>query len=117
MRSVDSELPLKAVDFHILLTLTDGPLHGYGIVKGIEERSADGIRLEPGNLYRYVRRLVEAGMVEAAGRRPTREGSSERRRDYRITPFGRRVLAAEAERMRALLAMAASRVPLRGGSA
>ena len=117
MNSVDSELPLKAVDFHILLTLTDGPLHGYGIVKGIEERSAGGIRLEPGNLYRYVRRLVEVGMVEAAGRRPTGEGSSERRRDYRITPFGQRVLAADAERMRALLAMAASRVPLRDGPA
>jgi DNA-binding PadR family transcriptional regulator len=106
MKSVDSELPLKAVDFHILLTLTDGPLHGYGIVKGIEERSEGGIRLEPGNLYRYVRRLVEAGMVEAADRRSTGDESSERRRDYRITTFGRRVLTADAERMRALVALA-----------
>ena len=115
-RSVSSELPLKAVDFHILLTLAEGPLHGYGIVKGIEERSAGGIQLEPGNLYRYVRRLVEAGMVEASGRRSTGDDASERRRDYRITGYGRRVLAAEAERMRTLVEMAAARVPLRNGA-
>ena len=52
---VDAKLPLRPVDFHILLVLTDGELHGYGIVKEIEARSEGRIRLEPGNLYRYVR--------------------------------------------------------------
>ena len=64
-----SYLPLKAVDFHVLLVLTGHELHGYGIVKEIESRSGGRLRLEPGNLYRYIRRLVQEGMIEAAARR------------------------------------------------
>lgn len=105
-------LPLRPVDFHILLVLTDGELHGYGIVKRIEERSEGDIRLEPGNLYRYVKRLVEAGLVEPAQRRRSPQSADERRRYYRISPFGRRVLAAEAVRMRALVAAAEAKVAL-----
>ena len=96
----------------ILLVLTDGALHGYGIVKEIESRSDGRIRLEPGNLYRYVRRLVEGGMVERAGRKASAEASDERRRYYRVTPFGRRVLAADAMRMRTLVAAAEARITL-----
>lgn len=104
MTSLDQHLPLKAVDFHILLVLTDGDLHGYGMVKEIEERSGGTIRLEPGNLYRYIRRLVDEGMVAPAAR----EGvdGEERRRYYTVTPGGRRLLAAEAARMRSLVAAA-----------
>lgn len=108
----EAHLPLRPVDFHILLVLLDGELHGYGIVKEIELRSADRIRLEPGNLYRHVRRLVEAGMLAPAGRKASAETSDERRRYYRITPFGRRVLAAEAVRMRSLVAATEARVSL-----
>ena len=107
--SLEAHLPLKAVDFYILLVLGDGELHGYGIVKEIEERSDGAIRLEPGNLYRYVKRLVEHGMLEPAERRAvdgTRGAPSERRRYYRVTSFGRAVLAAEAVRMRGLVAAA-----------
>ena len=122
-RSLDAHLPLKPVDFHVLLVLTDGDLHGYGIVKEIEERTGGGIRLEPGNLYRYVRRLVDEGMVEPAERREvhdrgdrgapvadSRSGSSERRRYYRVTRYGREVLAAETMRMRALVAAVEARL-------
>ena len=111
-QDVHAALPLRPVDFHILLVLTDGALHGYGIVKEIESRSDGRIRLEPGNLYRYVRRLVEGGMVERAGRKASAEASDERRRYYRVTRFGRRVLAAEAMRMRKLVAAAEARITL-----
>ena len=101
-RSLDEYLPLKAIDFHILLVLTDrGPLHGYGMVGQIEERSDGRIRLEPGNLYRYIRRLVDGGLVEPT--EPRRLVGADRRRAYRVTTRGRRVLAAEVGRMRGLI--------------
>lgn len=99
---LDDHLPLKAVDFHILLVLTDrGAMHGYGMVREIEERSEGRVRLEPGNLYRYIRRLVDSGLVELAEPRRVVEG--DRRRDYRVTALGRRVLAADVGRMRGLI--------------
>lgn len=109
--SLHHHLPLRPVDFHILLVLTDGELHGYGMVKEIEERSAGRLRLEPGNLYRYLRRLVDQGWVEPAARKAA-DGTDERRRYYRVTELGRRVLAAEAARMRELVAAAEARVSL-----
>jgi DNA-binding PadR family transcriptional regulator len=111
-RDPEAHLPLRAVDFHILLVLADGELHGYGIVKEIEATSDCRIRLEPGNLYRYVRRLVEQGLIEPGGRRAAPHGGDERRRYYGMTPFGRSVLAAEALRMRALVAAAGAKVAL-----
>ena len=96
-------LPLKPIEVHILLVLADGDRHGYGIVKEIEVRSEGRIRLEPGNLYRHVRRLVDAGWVAPAERRATDDDTSPRRRRYyRITGAGRRILAAEGARMRRL---------------
>jgi DNA-binding PadR family transcriptional regulator len=109
----EAHLPLKAVDFHILLVLTDGDLHGYGIVKEIESRTDGGIRLEPGNLYRYIRRLADQGMLEPADRRTVSsvgQGGAERRRYYSVTGYGRDVLAAEASRMRSLVAAADARL-------
>lgn len=107
-----TSLPLRPVDFHILLVLTDGERHGYGIAKEIDARSEGRIRLEPGNLYRYLRRLVEGGLVEPAARRPSPDTADERRRYYRVTALGRRVLAADAARMRSLVAAAEARVTL-----
>ncbi|MEM7414541.1 MAG: helix-turn-helix transcriptional regulator [Gemmatimonadota bacterium] len=104
MTVVDDCLPLKPVDFHILWVLAEGELHGYGIVKEIETRSGGRIRLEPGNLYRYVRRLVTAGLVRPAERRPA--DGEERRRYYGVTADGKAVLAAEVARMRELAAAA-----------
>jgi len=103
---IEAHLPLKPVDFHILLVLAEGDLHGYGMVKAIESTSEGRVRLEPGNLYRFIRRLVDAGLVGAAGVRAAGGGDGERRRYYRITAQGRRVLAAEASRMRSLAAAA-----------
>lgn len=105
----ERHLPLKPIDFHILLVLTDGDLHGYGIVKEIEVRSEGRIRLEPGNLYRYIRRLVDEGMVEPSERRSAPD-ETERRRYYTVTPLGREVLADEVGRMRSLVLAAEARL-------
>ena len=99
-------LPLKAVDASILVVLAREPLHGYGLVKAIEEDSDGAVRLEPGNLYRYIRRLVDVGLVAKADRRATPESADERRQYYRITSDGMAVLAAETRRLRSLVAAA-----------
>lgn len=112
MRDPWEVLPLRPVDVHILLVLTDGELHGYGIVKEIETRSEGRVRLEPGNLYRHIRRLVEDDLVQPAARKAAAHAGDERRRYYCVTPFGRRVLAAEATRMRSLVTAAEARVDL-----
>lgn len=100
--------PLKPVHFQILRVLLDGELHGYAIAKRIAERTEGAIRMEPGNLYRFIRGLVDDGLVRRAESPPAGDGSSSRtsgkqRRAYRITPSGRRALARDVTRMRALV--------------
>lgn len=99
-----SLLPLRPVEFLLLVALAESELHGYALTKEITERSHGLIRLEPGNLYRVIKRLAEDGLVEAAGRRDAADAGAERRLYYRITALGRRVASAEASRLRALLA-------------
>jgi len=88
--------PLKPADFHILLALASGPRHGYGIMKEADRESGGGVRLEIGSLYRLLGRLLDAGLIEDAD-------GDERRRYYRITRLGRRVLKSEAERLAGLV--------------
>lgn len=83
---------LKTTEFYILLALAEGPLHGYGIMKRAERESAGGVRLEIGSLYRLLARLVDGGLIEEAE-------ADERRKYYRMTRLGKRVLRAEAARM------------------
>jgi DNA-binding PadR family transcriptional regulator len=83
---------LKSADFHILLVLAEGPRHGYGIMKDVERESGGGVRLEIGSLYRLLGRLLDSGLIEDAD-------GDERRRYYRITRLGRRVLKTEAGRL------------------
>jgi len=99
-------LPLKPVDFLVLLVLERGQRHGYGIVQDVEAETEGAVRLVPGNLYAVLHRLLEAGLLEEA---PRRRGEDERRRNYRLTGLGRRTLSAEAERMRELVRLAESR--------
>jgi DNA-binding PadR family transcriptional regulator len=103
---VEQMLPLKPVDFLVLLVLERGERHGYGIVQDVEVETEGSVRLVPGNLYAVLHRLMEAGLLEEA---PRREEEDERRRNYRLTGRGRQVLAAEAERMRELVRLAESR--------
>ena len=100
--------PLKPVEFHVLLVLTDAPLHGYGIVKAIGEATGGRLRVEPGNLYRHIRRLEERGLV--APEVDVEDGADERRNYYRITPEGRRALTNDASRMRSLVAAVEARL-------
>lgn len=91
--------PLKPDLFHILLALSEEDLYGYGIMKAVEENTGGRIRLEPSPLYRRLKRFLESGIVvEGEGGFGTGTGDP-RRRYYRLTSFGRRVLAAEAARM------------------
>lgn len=104
-----SLLPLKPVELLILTMLTAGERHGYGIRQDIIEHTDGAVRLEAGNLYRSIRRLLAEGLVEDAGRRLAADLDDERRRYYRLTAFGRRVLAAEMLRLRALVRLAEQR--------
>ena len=93
-------LPLKPETFHILLVLERGPLHGYGIIKDVEEETEGQIQLEPSPLYRRLKRLLDGGILNQTA--PTSPTTDERRLYYALTDFGRRVLEAEAARITAL---------------
>jgi DNA-binding PadR family transcriptional regulator len=101
--------PLKPVELLILTMLTAGERHGYGIRQDIIDHTDGAMRLEAGNLYRSIRRLLDEGLVESSERRRAVEPDDERRRYYRLTTVGRRVLAAEMMRLRALVRLAETR--------
>ena len=101
-------LPLRSVDFLVLLMLAPGERHGYGIMQDVLAHTEGGMELEAGSLYRTIRRLAHEKLLEEAARRPAAELADERRRYYRLTTFGRRVVAAEAARLRALVRLAES---------
>jgi DNA-binding PadR family transcriptional regulator len=101
-------LPLRSVDFLVLLMLGQGERHGYGIMQDVLEHTGGGIELEAGSLYRTIRRLSDEKLLEEAARRPAPDLDDERRRYYRLTQFGRRVVSAEAARLRALVRLAES---------
>ena len=99
-------LPLRSVDFLVLLMLARGERHGYGIMQDVLSYTDGRTELEAGSLYRTIRRLADEKLLEEAARRPAAESDDERRRYYRLTPFGRRVVAAEAARLRTLVRLA-----------
>jgi DNA-binding PadR family transcriptional regulator len=90
-------LPLAPRDLLILSVLAAGALHGYGIIKAVEERSESGVLLDPANLYRCLRRMLADGWIDEV------EGGAERRRTYRITGKGRTILRSEVARLQRLL--------------
>lgn len=108
-RDADTLLPLKPVIFQVLLTLADGERHGYGIVQDIAQRTAARMRLEPGNLYRSLKEMLDLGLIEESERRPAPDRDDERRRYYRITRFGQMAAAAEATRLQELVSEARAR--------
>ena len=108
-------LPLKPQDFHILFVLLDGERHGYGMVKEIDRQTNGQVRLEAGNLYRSVRRLIKQGLIAESDRRPAPESDDERRRYYTVTEFGRQVVFAETDRMRSVVAAAEARLAVSDG--
>ena len=89
--------PLKSVEFLVLAVLRDESMHGYGLVQQISDRTDGRIALRPGDLYRVPYRMSERALVARADQHKTSESGDERRTYYRITPKGRKTLAAEAE--------------------
>src|ERR1700680_4446644 len=104
----ESLLPLSPATFHILLALTGGERHGYGIMQETTLRSNGNVNLGPGTLYRTLRRLLTDGLIEESDERPVPELDDERRHYYRLTPFGLQVARAEAQRLAALVRIAQS---------
>jgi DNA-binding PadR family transcriptional regulator len=92
-------LPLTPAVFHILLALADGEKHGYAIMQEVGVLTDGQIRLGPGTLYGSIKRLLSQGLIEESDERPDAELDDERRRYYRLTDFGQRVVTAEAERL------------------
>jgi DNA-binding MarR family transcriptional regulator len=93
-------LPLTPAAFEILLALGDGERHGYQIMRSVDERTEGALTLHAGTLYRALARLLESGLIAELQERPDPEHDDERRRYYRLTPFGIQVTRAEAEKPR-----------------
>lgn len=101
--SIDA-LPLTPAVFLILLALSGGERHGYGIIQDVEQLTDGQLRLSPGTLYGAINRMLQSSWIEeSATRRPQED---ERRRYYRLTDLGRRVARAEAERLARLVQVA-----------
>ena len=101
-RGIDQHLPLRRVEFHILLSLLPGERHGYGIIQDIEARGETTVP-DVGTMYRALPRMVESGLIEAVVRRALPEAREERRNYYRVTEKGLRVAGAEARRLETLM--------------
>jgi DNA-binding PadR family transcriptional regulator len=102
-RDPASFLPLKPVELQLLLVLAEGEHHGYALVQAIAERTEGVVQLEPGNLYRIIKRLLADELVDESDHRPAPDLDDERRRYYRLTSLGARVVVAETQRLRALV--------------
>jgi len=110
----DEHLPLTPAVSHILLALADGEKHGYAIMREVEELSDGTITMGPGTLYGSIKRMLGAGLIEETEDRPDPELDDQRRRYYRLTGLGERVLSAEMTRLEAMVeAAAAKKVVLR----
>jgi len=105
-RAVDAFLPLTPPLLHTLVALADGDKHGYAILKEIARRTDGAVRLSAGTLYALVRRATADGLIVESDERPDPALDDERRRYYRLTPLGRRVAAAEIDRMESIVEMA-----------
>lgn len=92
-------IPLPPLEFHVLLVLMDGDLHGYGIAKEIERRDASLGRIFPTNLYRRLRDMAERGLVDHLDAPP----NGDSKRLFQVTKFGRLVARAEARRLENLV--------------
>src|SRR5215213_11650566 len=103
-REIDAMLPLAPAFFHILIALGDKDRHGYSIMQDVAERTGGQVRMSPGTLYGSIKRMLAEGLIEELTTGAA--GADERRRFYRITKFGRHVVAAEAERLMSLLSQA-----------
>jgi DNA-binding PadR family transcriptional regulator len=99
-------LPLTPAVFHIMLALATQERHGYSIMREVEAYTEGSLRLGTTTLYRSIKQMLAARLIEEAEARPDPELDDERRRYYRLTPFGRQVLQAESARLAKLVSLA-----------
>jgi len=92
-------LPLTPAVFNILLALADGEKHGYGIMQEVETNTKGQVLMGPGTLYGSIKRMLQAGLIEESDERADPEMDDQRRKYYKLTNLGRRVLSMEAERL------------------
>jgi len=97
---------LTPAAFHILLALADGENHGYAIMREVSEHTHGKMRLGPGTLYGTIKRMLADGWIEESDERPDPELDDERRRYYRLTGVGMKLVRAEAERLEQLVNVA-----------
>src|SRR5687768_7657841 len=103
---IDHFLPLTPAIAHILLAVADADRHGYGIMQEVARLTDNSVRMGPGTLYGTIKRMLASRLIEEADERPDPSLDDERRRYYRLTPLGRRALAAESARVATLLTAA-----------
>jgi DNA-binding PadR family transcriptional regulator len=96
-------LPLPPATFHILMAMAEEDRHGYAIIQDVAARTGGELKLSAGTLYRSIQRMLEQGLITETQERPAPELDDERRRYYRISPFGAAVAKAEATRMAKLV--------------
>jgi DNA-binding PadR family transcriptional regulator len=106
--------PLPSAAFQIMLALADGDLHGYAIMRQVEEQTGGRLRLGPGTLYGSIQTLLGGKLIEEVDQPENIEVRSERRRYYRLTAGGRKLARSEAEKMADVLRVARARKILRG---
>ncbi len=106
--------PLPSAAFQILLSLADEDLHGYGIMRQVEEQTDGQLRLGPGTLYGSIQSLLEENLIEEVSRRDEVKPGQERRRYYRLTTNGRKLARSEADRLAGMLRVARAKKILRG---
>jgi DNA-binding PadR family transcriptional regulator len=108
-KTPETFLPLRPHWFHVMLCLAGQEQHGYGIMQEVLVRTDGKVRLWPATLYGTLKRLIEEELIEESDLRPAPELDDARRRYYRLTVLGRRVLAAESERLEGLLRIVRSK--------
>lgn len=96
-------LPLTPATLNILLSLAETERHGYGIMREVEARTDGTVRLGPGTLYRSIKQMLAAGLIEESAERPDPALDDQRRRYYRLTGLGRRVAVAELDRLESIV--------------
>jgi DNA-binding PadR family transcriptional regulator len=109
MPKPEDHLPLTPTEFQVLLSLAEGERHGYALMQDVRTQSDGQIRLGPGTLYTLLDRLLTNGIIEESPRRPE-QNEDQRRRYYRLSRLGKKVLEAEAQRLEALIRSARRRL-------
>lgn len=107
--SSEDRLPLPSASLHILLALAGGPMHGYAIMRRVDELSDGAVRMGPGTLYGSIKRMLSDGLIEECDAPRDAVDDDERRRYYRMTGLGERASVAEVARLRKLLSDATVR--------